>query len=192
MYLKRKVYDQLLDWKNDTVHSTLEVNGARQVGKTYIINKFADENFRHKIYINLFDLSGKQFMECYKKATDWTPGTKRPEQPLHDAFKLFDPDFEDTNDTVIIIDEIQESSEIFNRIREFTRYFQAHFIVTGSYLGRVLEPEFKFSSGDITSIRIYTLSFKEFLEALDDQLFQKYLSLPLDHADDTYRNYMTN
>lgn len=185
MYLKRKVYDQLLDWKNDTVHSTLEVNGARQVGKTYIINKFADENFRHKIYINLFDLSGKQFMECYKKATDWTPGTKRPEQPLHDAFKLFDPDFEDTNDTVIIIDEIQESSEIFNRIREFTRYFQAHFIVTGSYLGRVLEPEFKFSSGDITSIRIYTLSFKEFLEALDDQLFQKYLSLPLDHADDT-------
>ena len=75
MYLKRKVYDQLLDWKNDTVHSTLEVNGARQVGKTYIINKFADENFRHKIYINLFDLSGKQFMECYKKATDWTPGT---------------------------------------------------------------------------------------------------------------------
>ena len=36
MYLKRKVYDQLLDWKNDTVHSTLEVNGARQVGKTYI------------------------------------------------------------------------------------------------------------------------------------------------------------
>ena len=42
MYLKRKVYDQLLDWKNDTVHSTLEVNGARQVGKTYIINKFAD------------------------------------------------------------------------------------------------------------------------------------------------------
>ena len=46
MYLKRKVYDQLLDWKNDTVHSTLEVNGARQVGKTYIINKFADENFR--------------------------------------------------------------------------------------------------------------------------------------------------
>ena len=77
MYLKRKVYDQLLDWKNDTVHSTLEVNGARQVGKTYIINKFADENFRHKIYINLFDLSGKQFMECYKKATDWTPGNDR-------------------------------------------------------------------------------------------------------------------
>lgn len=75
MYLKRIIYDQLLDWKNDTSHSTLEVSGARQVGKTYIINKFADENFRHKIYINLFEQSGQQFMECYKQATSWTPGT---------------------------------------------------------------------------------------------------------------------
>lgn len=62
MYLKRTVHNQLLEWKNDPVHSTLEVNGVRQVGKTYIINKFADENFSHKIYINLFDSSGKEFM----------------------------------------------------------------------------------------------------------------------------------
>ena len=103
MYLKRKVYSQLLEWKNDTSHSTLEVNGARQVGKTFLINKFADENFKHKIYINLFDLSGKQFMECYHKATAWAPGNKRPVSPLHDAFRLYDPDFEDTDDTVIII-----------------------------------------------------------------------------------------
>lgn len=185
MYLKRKVYSQLLEWKNDTSHSTLEVNGARQVGKTFLINKFADENFKHKIYINLFDLSGKQFMECYHKATAWVPGNKRPVSPLHDAFRLYDPDFEDTDDTVIIIDEIQESSEIFNRIREFTRQFQAHFIVTGSYLGRVLESEFKFSSGDITSLRIYTLSFEEFLEALNPDLYEKYCKLPLASADNT-------
>jgi predicted AAA+ superfamily ATPase len=177
MYLKRKVYNQLLEWKNDTVHSTLEVNGARQVGKTYIINKFADENFRHKIYINLFDLSGKQFMECYRKATDWTPGTKRPEQPLHDAFRLFDLDFTDSDDTVIIIDEIQESSEIYNRIREFTRQFQAHFIVTGSYLGRIYESDFRFSSGDVTKLNIYTLSYEEFLLAYDEELFHQYLNL---------------
>lgn len=177
MYLKRKVYDQLLDWKNDTIHSTLEVNGARQVGKTYIINKFADENFKHKIYINLFDLSGKQFMECYQKATGWTPGTKRPEQPLHDAFRLFDLDFTDSEDTVIIIDEIQESSEIYNRIREFTRQFQAHFIVTGSYLGRIYESDFRFSSGDVTKLNIYTLSYEEFLLAYDEELFNHYLNL---------------
>ena len=71
MYLKRKIYDRLMEWKQDSSHTTLEVNGARQVGKTYIINKFADENFKKKIYINLFDLSGKQFLECYKQATEW-------------------------------------------------------------------------------------------------------------------------
>ncbi len=76
MYLMRFVYDRLLDWKNEGGHSTLEVGGARQVGKTYLIQKFADENYKHKIYINLFELSGKQFMECYKQATNWTPGTR--------------------------------------------------------------------------------------------------------------------
>ncbi len=175
MYIKRNIYQQLMNWKNESSHSTLEVRGARQVGKTYIINKFADENFKHKIYINLFELSGKQFMECYNSATAWVPGTPRPEHPLQDAFHLFNQDFEDTDDTVIIIDEIQESAEIYNRIREFTRQFQCHFIITGSYLGRVLEPEFRFSSGDVTSITIYTLSFEEFLAAADNELFRLYL-----------------
>lgn len=174
MYLKRDVYDRLLDWKQGNGHSTLEVNGARQVGKTYLIEKFAKENYSHMIYINLFELSGKQFMECYQKAVSWTPGSKRPEHPLHDAFRLYDPDFEDTGETVIIIDEIQESAEVYNRIREFTRQFKAHFIVTGSYLGRIYEPEFRYSSGDVTKLTIYTLSFEEFLLSYDASLYQRY------------------
>lgn len=93
--------------ENEQNRSSLEVNGARQVGKTYIINKFVDEHFKHKIYINFFEQSGKQFLECYKQATSWIPGTKRPEHPLHDALRLFEPDFIDSDDTVIIIDEIQ-------------------------------------------------------------------------------------
>lgn len=83
---------------------------------------------------------------------------------------LYDPDFVDNKETVIIIDEIQESHEIYNRIREFTRQFGCFFIVTGSYLGRVLEPELRYSSGDITKIRIYTLSYEEFLEAINPEM----------------------
>lgn len=185
MYLKRKIYDRLVQWKNNADHSTLEVNGARQVGKTYLINKFADENFAHKIYVNLFELSGKQFMECYKQATQWQPRQKRPDHPLQDAFHLYEPDFQDTDDTVIIIDEIQESAEIYNRIREFTRQFQCHFIVIGSYLGRVYEPEFRFSSGDVTKLTIYTLSFEEFLEAYDTGLYEKYVQIMGEVKDDS-------
>lgn len=174
MYLKRNVYERLINWKKSGIRSTLEVGGARQVGKTYLINKFADEYFNHKIYINLFELSGKQFMECYEQAVSWKPGTKRPERPLHEAFLLYEPQFQDTDDTVIIIDEIQESAEIYNRIREFTRQFKCHFIVTGSYLGRVFEPEFRYSSGDVTKLTIYTLSYEEFLQAYDEELYEDY------------------
>lgn len=187
MYLKRTAYKRLLEWKEDESHSTLEVNGARQVGKTYLINKFADENFEHKVFINLFELSGKQFMQCYQQAMEWKPGTKRPEHPLHDAFLLFEPDFIDSSDTVIIIDEIQESAELYNRIREFTRQFQSRFIVTGSYLGRVYDPEFRYSSGDVTKLTIYTLSFEEFLLAYDGQLYHQYCGLLKERTlDDTY------
>ena len=49
MYLKRKVYEKLLEWRRES-SLTIEVSGARQVGKTYIINKFADNEFQKKIY----------------------------------------------------------------------------------------------------------------------------------------------
>ena len=187
MYIKREVYRKLIQWKNSKRHTTLEVYGARQVGKTYIINKFADENFRHKIYINLFELSGSQFMACYKKAVDWQPGQgARPKAPLHDALKMYDEDFSDTEDTVVIIDEIQESAEIYNRIREFTRQFRCRFIVTGSYLGRIYEPEFRYSSGDVTGIRIYTLSFEEFLLAVDEELYQSYKKIETEQDPEVY------
>lgn len=176
MYLKRTVYQKLMEWKESEKQTTLEVTGARQVGKTYIIKKFAEENFKNVIYINLFELSGQQFQQCYVKATEWKPGEKRIEKPLHLAFQLYEEQFTDDADTVVIIDEIQESAEIYNRIREFTRQFQCKFIVTGSYLGRVLEPEFRFSSGDVTKIQVYTLSFEEFLEATSTALYEQYLS----------------
>lgn len=49
MYLKRRVYEKFLEWKRES-SLTLEVSEVRQVGKTYIINKFADNEFQKKIY----------------------------------------------------------------------------------------------------------------------------------------------
>ena len=76
-YLKRQVYDDLLAWKKQEDRATLEVSGARQVGKTYIVNKFADEQYANKIYINLLEFSGELFLEHYedlrKKIKDGYP-----------------------------------------------------------------------------------------------------------------------
>lgn len=56
----------------------------------------------------------------------------------------------------MIIDEIQESAAIYNRIRGFTRQLKSDFIITGSYLGRILNREFKYSAGDLDSLEIHT------------------------------------
>ena len=165
-YLKRQVYDCLLTWTNHSEHSTLEVSGARQVGKTYIVNKFADEQYRQKIYVNLLEFSGEIFIEHYNDLRREIKDGLSCENPVYELIKRYRPDFVDSDDTVIIIDEIQESAAIYNRIREFTRLLKSDFIIIGSYLGRILNKEFKYSAGDLDSIEIQTLNFEEFLIAM--------------------------
>ena len=50
--LRRKIYDELLKWKNSTEHKCLMVKGARQVGKTFIIDLFGRQEFKSYIYLN--------------------------------------------------------------------------------------------------------------------------------------------
>lgn len=164
--LERSAYGKLVEWRKNAGHSTLEVSGARQVGKTYLVNKFADKEYSQKIYINLLELSGELFLNDYEELWQEMKHGKRYENPVYELIRRYDPSFKDSPDTVVIIDEIQESAEIYNRIREFTRQLASDFIITGSYLGRVLNKEFKYSSGDLDSIEIQTLSFEEFLLAM--------------------------
>lgn len=163
--LKRAAYQKMLAWKQRAGHKTLEVSGARQVGKTYLVNKFADEQYTRKIYVNLLELSGEIFQEIYQDIRKEMREGKRFQNPVRELFLRYEPDFVDSKDTVVIIDEIQESAEIYNRIREFTRSFESDFIVTGSYLGRILNKEFRYSAGDMASLEIQTLNFEEFLDA---------------------------
>jgi predicted AAA+ superfamily ATPase len=164
--LERTAYKKLLEWKKNAGRSTLEVSGARQVGKTYLVNKFADKEYKQKIYINLLELSGEFFLNQYEKLWSEMTQGKRFENPVYELIRRYEPSFTDSPDTVVIIDEIQESAEIYNRVREFTRQLSSDFIITGSYLGRVLNKEFKYSAGDLDSIEIQTLSFEEFLRAM--------------------------
>lgn len=171
--LKRKAYRELLEWKNRPEHGTLEVAGARQVGKTYLVNRFADLEYKNKVYINLLDMSGELFLEHYQDIRKEMKEGRFTGNPLQELLKRYQPGFEDGPDTIVIIDEIQESAEIYNRIREFTRGLKSDFIVTGSYLGRILNREFKYSSGDLVSLEIHTLSFEEFLAAVGkEELFR--------------------
>ena len=175
--LKRDIYEELLRWKKSNSGLVLEVEGARQVGKTYILDKFAREQYDHYIYINMIGKSGQDFMDCYNGIYQQKTGQKHREGILHEVFKAYDPEFEDQKNTVVVIDEIQESSLIYSRIREFAREFTCDFIVTGSYLGKTREKDFFLSAGDTDNLVLGTLSFPEFLEALGKRELYNQLSL---------------
>ena len=66
MDIERDVYKDFLNWKNNS-DLVLLVEGARQVGKTYIVTKFANENFKNVIYINIADDTGKVFIDILNK-----------------------------------------------------------------------------------------------------------------------------
>lgn len=168
MEIKRSIYRKLLAWKQEKTGRALELQGARQVGKTFILKKFARENFKKVYYINMAEESGRDFLTCMEESARWAPGMPRPaELPLKKAFRLFDPDFTDDTNTVIIIDEIQESSKAYNQIRTLSREFKSYVIVTGSYLGKALQQDFFLPAGDTDRLQMETLSFEEFLDAVD-------------------------
>lgn len=175
MDLKRTIYPELLKWKNEGSGKVLEVNGARQVGKTYILDKFAKENYKTYIYINMVQSTGQSFLDCLDMIQkDWKPGIKREEKQIHKALKLYDDKFVDNKDTIVVVDEIQESPEVFSMIREFAREFEAHFVVTGSYLGKTFNKKYFLPAGDIDTLVLDTMSFEEFLMAVDKyEIYQK-------------------
>lgn len=179
--IKRDIYDELLKWKLRNSGKVLELKGARQTGKTFILDKFARENYERYIYINMTHTSGEEFLVCLDKATNWEPGMPRPERPLHQAFQLFDAQFMDTQTTVVVIDEIQESARVYSLIRQFAREFQCHFIVTGSYLGKTIEKAYFLPAGDTEELLMDTLSFPEFLGAVGKR--ELYESIDLYGAD---------
>ena len=107
MDLKRNAYEQMLAWKRRGGHRTLEVSGARQVGKTYLVNKFADKEYAQKEDINLLEMSGELFMDHYRQIReDMKNGLQLP-NPVLELMRRYNPTFVDDENTVVIIDEIQ-------------------------------------------------------------------------------------
>lgn len=169
MELKRNIYNKLVEWKKDDTGHVLELKGARQVGKTYILKKFGKENFERMIYINMVENSGRDFLQCLFKATEWKPGEVRTEKPIQKALGLYDASFVDDKNTVVIIDEIQESAEVYNQIRTLARDFRAYVIVTGSYLGKTVDSKFFLPAGDMDHMVMETLTFDEFLDVFGEK-----------------------
>jgi len=155
MYFKRDIYYEMLNWKeNNSQSKALQIEGSRQIGKTYIVRKFADEQFRRVYY---FSLTEEPDLGRCKKAAEMSLSAEN-------LMNFLVSDFEDAEDCVIVFDEIQNSSYIYRNIRPIVRGLKCKLIVTGSYLGRIFgDKEFWQPAGDLQYIKMFSLSFPEFL-----------------------------
>lgn len=152
---RRDIQCALSEWKEDSQHVVLQLEGTRQVGKTTELLKFAYSSYEYIIYINMAN-------DKY----DFISVLKSPRMlSAMEAYcrRALLPEFVNNKSTVIIIDEIQNSKDAYNSIRDMDAVFACDIVVTGSYLGRVLgNREFFIPAGTIEAKQMHTLSFREF------------------------------
>lgn len=169
---KRKIYSDLLYWK-DNLDTVLYLKGPRQVGKTYLLKQFGKENFKHVIYINLSSFNNKE-AELKKRFKDifYTVMSNRTldseEECRNSWYTIFYNLYEkytDDDDTLIILDEIQDDMDIYNCIRELHLYINAKVAVSGSFLGIATKPGYFIPTGDIFELILSSLNYEEFLDA---------------------------
>lgn len=167
--LKRKIEQDLIKWKNTENHKPLIVKGCRQCGKTYSVKKFAEENYKYVVYINFF--SNPDYVSVFSGSLEVDNLTMMMSALLGPNV-MFVP-----NETVIILDEIQECPEARTALKFFKTDGRYDVIGTGSLLGVKgygKEPK-SVPVGYETVITMYPLDFEEFLWAngINEMLIEK-------------------
>jgi hypothetical protein len=155
--LKRKFYDYLLSWKNTKKNECLLVKGARQIGKTFIIDKFGKENYKSYIYINFIeepeykDIFNDSLSadEIYKKMSVYIMGIRFI-----------------TNDTLIFLDEIQDCPNARTALKFLAIDGRYDVVASGSLLGINYKEVSSIPVGYERQVKMYSLDFEEYLWAV--------------------------
>lgn len=159
----RKIYKKLLDWKNALERKPLMLLGARQVGKTYIIEEFCKNEFLKFKKVNLFQ--DKQIVSLYQD------NTLSSDEKYNYLKTLLEFDL-DMPDTVLFIDEIQECEELISELKYFCEvHNNVRIICAGSLLGvKLKRTKMSFPVGKVKMLSMYPMDFEEFLIALDKKM----------------------
>lgn len=162
MELRREIMDSLVRWKASTERKPLIIQGARQIGKTWIMKKFGELNYDHVAYFN-FDSSEELCQEFER--------TKEPVRLLG-ILRLYASEPIVPEHTLIIFDEIQQSNKALNSLKYFCEDApEYHVVAAGSLLGVSLSHGDSFPVGKVDFIKMYPVTFREFLYADDRQIF---------------------
>lgn len=162
----RIAIEKLLKWRESKRRKPLIIEGARQVGKTWLMKEFGKQAYADAVYIN-FD-SNSRMAELFASDLD----TDR----LILGLELYAGRKIDPGNTLLIFDEVQEVPRALTSLKYFYENApQYHIVCAGSLLGIALHEGTSFPVGKVDFLKLYPLSFREFLMATDRERFAELL-----------------
>lgn len=163
--MQRFIMDKLIKWKNSKTRKPLILKGARQVGKTYILRQFGNENYEDIAYFN-FD-HDKDLYNLFEN-------TKAPKRILEQLAFIYGKAILPEK-TLIFFDEIQECPNALNSLKYFQEEAnEYHIVCAGSLLGIRLSHT-SFPVGKVDFLEMYPMTFSEFLIADGQENLVEYM-----------------
>ena len=158
--MERTVMADLVAWKNAPNRKPLVLFGARQVGKTWLLRELGRTQYHRVVYVSLDESSlGRRIFE-----PDLDPGRILADLAVLDGGPSIDP-----ADTLIVLDEVQESPRALTSLKHFAENApDYHLACAGSLLGVAAHPDTSFPVGKVNIINVHPLTFTEFLAALGE------------------------
>ena len=156
----RTAMDALLQWKEKINRKPLIIMGARQVGKTWLMKEFGKTHYETTAYISFYN--NKRMDDVFQADFD----IKRILMNLNiESGVTITP-----GDTLIILDEIQDSPKVLESLKYFCEEApQYHVVAAGSLLGVTIHEGVSYPVGKVDLLDLYPLNFREFLYAMDEQ-----------------------
>jgi len=155
--LERKIYQDLLTWKEKKDKMCLLVKGARQVGKTFIIEKFAKENYKNYVYINFFE--NDEYNLIFQNGLDVDTIIKQLTVRIPNINLV-------PGETIIFLDEIQDCPEAITSLKFFSMDKRFDVIASGSLLGINYKEVPSYPVGYVEHLEMHSLDFEEFCWAM--------------------------
>lgn len=162
----RIAMEKLLKWKQSKRRKPLIIEGARQVGKTWLMKEFGRQAYADTVYIN-FD-SNSRMAELFASDLDT--------ECLIMGLELYIGRKIDPENSLLIFDEVQEVPRALTSLKYFYENApEYHIVCAGSLLGIALHQGTSFPVGKVDFLKLYPLSFKEFLMATGKERFAELL-----------------
>ncbi len=158
----RNAIEKLYKWKNSPYRKPLIIEGARQVGKTWLMKEFGKQAYKDTIYVNL---------DSNSRMEDLFSGDLDPKRLIL-GLELYAGHKIDPNNTLLVFDEVQEVPRALTSLKYFCENAPEYQIIcAGSLLGIALHHGTSFPVGKVDFLKLYPLSFNEFLMATDNERF---------------------